>query len=112
VIRLEDVGFEGPGEERVVHAEEQIGQRRVFGQDGFVEDCPSIPALQQDNFSIVGFFKGFKDLFTDTERIMCHHDQPLRSGGLGGSRLRCASRQKQEKHGKQESWFFHGNLLI
>ena len=47
LVGHEEVGVEGPGQERRVDAEEHVGLRVAVGEDGLVHDLAGVAALDQ-----------------------------------------------------------------
>jgi hypothetical protein len=96
-VGFEDFRLEGAGEEGVIHPEEHVGERGIFGEDCFVEHGARVAALQEGHFGVVCFFKGFDHILTDGEGVVGHDGEGL---GGGGRCLRYASR-KQKAEGRK-----------
>ena len=77
-LRAAQVGAEVEGtleigrQERVVHAEKNIGQRVVFRQDRLCQSGARIPAFQNLHLCPMPFFECFHDVFADSETVVGH----------------------------------------
>src|SRR5262249_16789212 len=47
VVRFKNAFGQGPAKEGIVDAVKHVGQRITFGEDGFVERCPSVARFEK-----------------------------------------------------------------